>query len=293
LTIEIYALKLCLQAIKLEDIYLVWSMNLNLNNEIKRVANLKQNKGKSKAFIEHQAQINIWRRQIDIESKFVQEDDKIFAKKLFDDYLTNYDFNSLSDLNTLADLVCEEVLKTNLQRKISEMRSNDQIPNDKKITSLHNVEERVLKLKEILNLNKTKEQDDLSALQDLEKKFNLYIPFNRNEFSTSCAKCGTMLLLRRRVKDFECLKHPFFSGRFYYNRRGMELIKAKIWTKEQYAWAFHTSVDYVNWCLKNEDKIIDIEGEDEDSINNFINSKPYLKKQKIPKNIKKDLGDKK
>jgi len=43
------------------------------------------------------------------------------------------------------------------------------------------------------------------------------------------------------------LAHPFFSGRFYYNRRGMELVKAGIWSKEQYAFVFQTSVKYVDW----------------------------------------------
>lgn len=268
-------------------------MNSELKKEIKRVRGLKQNKGKSDAFLEQQAKINLWRRQINIESKFVTEKDKQYAKQLFDDYLTNYDFDSLSDLNTLADLVCEEVLKKNLQLKLSEFQEKNQVPNDRTISSLHNVEERVLKLKDALNLATSKEKDDLTALQELEKKFSIYISHNRNEFTTSCAKCGEMLLLRRRVKDFKCLKHPFFSGRFYYNRRGMELVKAGIWTKEQYAWAFHTSVDYVNWCLKNENKIVEIEEVDKDSIENFINKKYYLKKEKIPEKISKDLGDKK
>ena len=273
-------------------------MNYDLKREINRVKNLKQNEGKSNAFIEKQAKLNIWRRQIDIESKFHTNTDKEDAKKLFDEYLANYEFESLSDLNTLADLICEEILKKRLQSELAQTGEKDQLPNDKTISSLHSIEERVLKLKEILGLDTKKEQEELSALQELQKKFSIYIAHNRNEFSTVCGHCGQMLLLRRRCDDnnFETLKHPMFSGRFYYNRRGMELVKAGIWTKEQYAWVFYTSVDYVDWCLKEENKIVEIENIDEDEIKNFIDKKYYLKKPKeIPENIlkeNKDLGEK-
>ena len=263
-------------------------MNNDLKKEIRRVSNLVQNKGKSIAFVEKQAKLNLWRRQIKIEDKFNTSEDKSNAKRLFDDYLANYEFESLSDLNTLADLVCEEILKNHLQKELAGEEGKKQVPNDKIISSLHNIEERVLKLKEILGLDTKREKEELSALQELKKKFNSYIAFNRNSFTISCAHCGEMLLLRRRVKDFESLKHPMFSGRFYYNRRGMELVKANIWTKEQYAWVFHTSVDYVNWCLKNENKIINIENVDQDTIQDFINHKDYLKKVVVPKEILKN-----
>ena len=265
-------------------------MNSDLKKEIRRVQNLIQNKGKSIAFVEKQAKLNLWRRQIKIEDKFNTDEDKTHAKKLLDDYLANYEFESLSDLNTLADLICEEILKSHLQKELAGDEGKKQVPNDKTITSLHNIEERVLHLKEVLGLDTKKEKEELSGLQELKKKFSTYIAFNRNEFTTVCSHCGESLLLRRRCnkKDFETLKHPMFSGRFYYNRRGMGLVKAGTWTKEQYAWVFKTSVDYVNWCLKNEANIINIENVDQDTIQDFINQKDYLKKVIIPKDLKEE-----
>lgn len=264
-------------------------MNSDLKKEINRVSNLKQNEGKSNAFIEKQAKLNLWRRQIDIEQRFNTVEDKEDAKQLFDDYLSNYEFESLSDLNTLADLICEEVLKKRFQSELAQSEDKKQVPNDKTISSLHNIEERVLKLKEILGLDTKKEKEELSALQELTKRYNVYIAFNRNEFTTICGHCGQMLLLRRRCgENFENIKHPMFSGRYYYNRRGMELIKSGIWTKEQYAWVFCTTIDYVNWCLENEGKTIEIENIDQDKIQEFINQKNYLKPQVIPENIMKE-----
>ena len=66
----------------------------------------------------------------------------------------------------------------------------------------------------------------------------------------------------------------------------MELVKAGIWTKEQYAWVFHTSVKYVDWCLENENKIVQIDDIEEKEIQDFINNKEYLRKEKIPSSLK-------
>lgn len=269
-------------------------MSGELNKEIKRIANLKQNQNASDALIEQQAKLNVWKRQINVESRFSSTDDKTLANKLFNDYLENYEFESFSDLNTLSDLIFEEVLKQNIQRQITKI-TDDETNNyisEKTIKSLHDVESRVLELKIKLNIIRKDDEkaDDLTALQQLEKRFSKYIEFHRSEFEFVCPDCGQPTLLRRRTKDFEALKHPFFCGRFYYNPRGMALVKKGIWTKEQYAWAFHTHPDYVVWCLKNEDLIPDIPEFTEDEVLAFVNKSPYLKKEPIPENI---LNDKK
>ena len=103
----------------------------------------------------------------------------------------------------------------------------------------------------------------------------------------NCPDCGSPTLIRRRVKDFDVLKHPFFCGRFYYNSRGMSLVKAGIWDKYQYAWVFHTHPDYVDWCIKHEGEIPDVENFTEEEIKEFISKNPYLRKDKIPENISK------
>lgn len=261
----------------------------DLNKEIKRVSNLKQYTNASRATVEKIAQLNIWKRQINVTDKFSTKEDKQLAQKLFDDYLSNYDFDSFSDLNTLADLIFEEVLKFNVQKQINDVIKDEKskfIP-DKTILTLHNIEDKVLKLKDKLGIAQQEgEKDDLTTLQKLEKRFAKYIPFHRNEFTAICPDCGSPTLFRRRVKDFDVLKHPFFCGRFYYNSRGMSLVKSGIWTKEQYAWVFHTHSDFVTWCLKNEHEIPDVENFTKEEIKEFIQSNPYLKKDKIPENIK-------
>lgn len=265
-------------------------MSGDLNKEIKRIANLQQNKGASDAVIEAQAKINIWKRQINISDKFESDDDKDLSKKLFDDYLKNYEFDSYSDLNTLADLIFEEVLKHTIQGFLSKASADETKTyiSEKQIKSLHDIEERVIELKVRLNIiNEDDSKTELNALQMLEKRMTKYIEFHRNEFEFICSDCGQPTLIRRRCgkKDFETLKHPFFCGRFYYNPRGMALVKAGIWTKKQYAWAFHTHSDYVTWCIKNEDKIPDIPNFTKEEVQEFVNKNPFIRKEKIPENI--------
>ena len=260
------------------------------NKEVRTVSSLVKYKQASRATIEQVARLNIWRRQTDIESKFTLAVDKKTAKKLFDDYLSNYEFDSFSDINTLADLVFEEVLKYNIQKQINKATSdkNTNFISDKTIKSLHDVEERVLKLKDSLGINKQDDkEDDLTALQKQEKRFDRYINFNRNEFTFVCPECKEPTLIRRRCdnKNFELLKHPFFSGRFYYNSRGMSLVKNGIWTKEQYAWVFHTHPDYVEWCIKHESEIPEVENFSKEEVTTFVKKNPFLRKDKIPKTI--------
>jgi len=269
-----------------------------LSREIKRIKNLKQNKNKDTSIIEKQAQKNLWIKQANISERFKSSEDKTLAEKIFGDYLENYVFDAWSDVQNVADLVFEEITKLKIQIQISEITADKNIKfiPDKLIDSLHKVEEKIYELKEKAGIAGGKVKEDLSALQEYEKKLKVYIPFNRNEFTLwsgyKCASCGNKdtqpLLIRRRCdkNKFDVLKHPFFSGRFWYNRRGMKLVKEKIWTKEQYAWVFQTSVQYVDWCLENEHKIVEIDEVEEEKIKEFINNKTYLKEEKIPSNIR-------
>lgn len=261
---------------------------LSVAKEIKRLSNLKNLRDKDKAWIEKQAKLNIWTKQIDIQSRFDKEDQQKLAQELFDHYLENFEFDNFSEFNTLASLIFEEVLERTLQNQIKTMSADDNtkyIP-EKLISSLHSTQDRISELKIRLGIDKKKEEEDLSAFQKLLKRFDLYIPFHRQEYTTICAKCATPLLLRRKCgKDFENLVHPMFSGRFYYNRRGIELVKKGIWTKDQYAWVFYTSPRYVEWCIKHEKEIVKIDRIPQDKIQEFINKNPYLKDVVVPSKI--------
>lgn len=264
-------------------------MNDTLESEIIRIKNLKQNRKKDIAVIEKMARYALWKKQIDIGGRFTLKEDQKLAEDLLDNYIENYNISTFNDMQNVADLVCEETLKTKLQKDINKITSQDTsnfIP-DKLIKSLHEVEDRIWVLKEKIGITSKTKQDDLSTLQQLQERMDVYIPFHRNEFTTVCAGCGKPLLLRRRCgKDnWENLKHPMFSGRHWYNRRAMALVKNGLITKEIYAWIFHTSPSYVTWCIENEHKIVEIDNVAQEDIEKFIRENPYLKDEIIPSKL--------
>jgi len=260
-------------------------MDSNTKKEFNRLSKLTAFEGKSDEFIVHEAQKNVTVRELVRNGNFIDDEERKFAKALFDKYLNNYDFENQVDLATLGVLVYNEVLVQRLQKSINKQQDSkgNFYLNDKMVKSLHDTQNHCLELKKQLGLDKEKSENELTAWQIEKKKLDLHIAFNRNEYVTVCENCGELLLLRRKCGDkFENLKSPFFAGRFWYNRRGIELVKRKIWTKEQYAWVFHTNLDFVNYCLENEGKIVEVEGFTKEEVEKFINSKDYLKKSKIP-----------
>ena len=229
-------------------------MDADVKKEYNRLSQLLPYKEKSEEFLEKQATRNIFLRRLVSEGNFQTDDEKKIAKSLFNKYLEKSDFDEIGDLNTLGTLVYNEILLDRIQKNINSFRTVDDetfIINDKTVKVLHETEKRILELKRLLGLCKEdKKIGDLSQLQTLKEIFYRHIALNKNEFSCTCANCGKLLLLRKKTKDFTTLVHPFFSGRWYYNKRGMQLVKDGVWTKKQYAYVFRTSVDYVDWCIK-------------------------------------------
>lgn len=267
----------------------------DLSNEVRRIQNLKQNKNKSLSQIQKQAQINLWTKQLDIESQLEDSTEKIIAIEYLESYFNNYEFVDFAEVKTLGDLVYNEILALRVKKQLNKVFSdvNNKFVPDKAIASLHDIENTIQVLKDRLGIGRKKEQGPLDAFLSLINRFKLYIPFNRNEFTAYlpviCKKCGNEnvepILLRKRVKDFQLLKHPFFSGRFYYNARGIALVEKGVWTKEQYAWVFYTSPSYVDWCIQHKNDLIEIDGKTQEEINAFIKNNPYLTVGKIPQEI--------
>ena len=263
-------------------------MSEDLKNTIKKFSKMKQYKDKDPSTIEKVARISLWKKQIDIKSRYPKsKDDQQTAEKILDSYLQNYAITSFDQVKNLADLVFEEVMKHRTQVDISKISADDSnlFISDKLIDNLHKIEERIWKIKEKVGIFSDNKKDDLTALEDLKKKFAVYIPFNRNEFTLwsgyTCSGCGKKdvqpLLLRRRVKDFEVLKHPAFSGRFLYNVEIMNDVRDGKITKEMAGRYLKTSPHYIDWALENEFKIIHIDNIEQSEVDDFIDANPFLK----------------
>jgi hypothetical protein len=241
-------------------------MNDAVQNEIKKLSKLQQYKNAEEASLEKIAQKNIVLRELVDSGNFIDDVEKKLAKKMFEAYLEQNSFESYSDLSTLSVLVYNEVLSGRVQKSINDCTNKDgkAYISDKLLKSHSDLTNQILHLKTKLGIDKEQKVDEFTALQLLKKRFHNFIQENKNEFTLSvpfeCSSCGKsdvkMVLVRRRVKDFEAIDHPHFCGRFWYNEKAMNDVESGKLSKEKYAEYFSTSVDMVNWSIANRGKIV-------------------------------------
>lgn len=230
-------------------------MSLDIDNETKRLKNLRNYKDKSEDELREIAKINLIVKEFknspiflyDGEDKGIKkrlEDEKNIAIEKFKNYLTEYKIESASDIDTLKSLVFTEILELRVQRELNEASIKGQFPSPKTTENLLDLQNQKLSLKVKLGIDKTEVKDtELTQLEKLEKRFERYIEENRNEFTLDvpliCEKCNHeakySFLLRRRVKDFDAIKHPWFIGRWFFNLPIIKFVKEGVLTKDQAA----------------------------------------------------------
>lgn len=249
-------------------------MSLSITNELKRLKNLKQNQDKSDADLMKQAQVNLARKRFSIDDRFIDKAETKTAQELFDSYVAYYGFQKLTDLESLGDLIYEEMLKRRIQKHLNTLneKSKDTYITKNDLQGLHDVEARIWELKIKLGIDSEDKQDELSALQLAKKRFHNYIQEHKNEFTTACKSCGTLLLLRKRITDFDCLTHPWYAGRWLFNYEILSDVKKGKISKED-AWRYlccaskggnyepafskKYCTDYIDWCFENWDIIME------------------------------------
>ena len=253
-------------------------MNPKIEREFKRLKNLKQNKDKTDQELRYlltDAQINIAKKQVKTDERFIDVKEKAVALELFEHYVGTYEFEKFTDLNTLQSLIYEEILLKRIQNHINKTfeKNADTYLDKRERETLTDTEKRIEELKIKLGIDKEDvEKNELSAHQLLEQRFEKHINANKHEFTISSGCCGKMLLLRRRVKDFDCIEHPWFAGRWFFNYQIMLDVKEGKISKQQ-AWRYLCSAskaeterpafskeyceDYINYCLENWDEIVE------------------------------------
>jgi len=238
-------------------------MNSDLKKEIDRVSNLKQNKEIGKDQIEKQAKLNLHIREFKNYPLFTQSgvnkcQEQEIAEEKFKSYLKNYELDTISDIDTLRSLVYNEVLESRIQEELNRLSERGGFTPDKLTKQLTEIQKQKFQIKIILGIDREEGKvDELTGLQILIKRFKKYIQDNKDQFTTICAGCGIPLLLTRRVKDFECLEHPWFIGRWYFNYPILKDVKDGKLSKEDASRYLKCSVDYINYCLENWQDIVD------------------------------------
>jgi hypothetical protein len=241
-------------------------MNDSIKNEMSKLKRLVQYKNADETVLEKAAQKIVVLRELVESGNFIDPDEKTLAKKIFEAYLEQNSFESYSDLSTLSVLVYNEVLSGRVQKSINGCTdSKGKVYISDKLLKAHtDLTNEILKLKKTLGIDKEEKVDEFTALQLLKKRFAQHVLENRAEHTLwvpyTCSACGKQdvesHLLRLRVKDYDVLKHPFFSGRFLWNTEIMKDVENKVITVEQAARYLKCSPDYITWALNQKGRIL-------------------------------------
>lgn len=247
-------------------------MDADINKELTRLSNLKGNVDKSSDEIERQAFVNVRVRDFKSNPLFTDPDEMKMSEDRFKDYLQGNELESMSELDTLRSLVYLEVFEARIQKQLNKMAEEKKAPNDRITKQLTDIQNQKMSLKVKLGIDRQDDKvDEMTGLETLKKRFKDYINAHRNEFTVTSPE-GTLMLVRRRVKDFDSMAHPWFAGRWFFNYEILKDVKEKKLSKED-AWRYLSCAsqgdkykpafdkkyctDYIDYCLDNWSEIIE------------------------------------
>jgi hypothetical protein len=189
-------------------------------------------------------------------SKFKSASEKAQARSLLKRYLEDYSIETVSDRNTLKEVIYLEVVQTRLQDKLNEFHERDSkaIP-IQLVEIIHKNSKIIIELKNALGLNKAKEKkSSYDAFDHLKKRFKKWREENQASRTLICPHCAKMVLLKIRTDIWEAQKHPFFKDKILYNKYLMELYRSNKISKEDVARVLECSPDYIDWLIDKIEK---------------------------------------
>ena len=203
------------------------------------------------------------RVRVDTDSLFEDVKEKKTGKEMAQKYTDEYSIESVSDKNTLRQLIFMEVVGMRIQRMLNEFyRDNKAVPMQL-MDALNKNNTQIIALKETLGLNKDQQKSEQSdaqkALEVLKRKFKQWRSENQASRTIVCPECSKMILLKMRTDSWESMKHPYFIDRLLGNKPLFALIKNGRLTSKEVAEILGTSEDYVNWVIeKTQPKIQEV-----------------------------------
>jgi ribosomal protein L37AE/L43A len=224
-------------------------------NEVRSVYNrikrLPQYKDADKDTVWEQAREIVHRNDIGIVSKFSNKEEQKLAKELVAKYLDDYTIETISEKNTLKEIIYLEVVQARLQYKLNEFHDTNKALPTTLIQTIHQNSDAIIRLKATLGLNKSsqKTEDTFDVLEHLKKRFRRYRDENQASRTLICPHCMKSVLLKIKTDIWEAQKHPFFKDRILYNKKVMDLYKQGTITRQDVADILECSADYANWVI--------------------------------------------
>lgn len=233
-------------------------MGNKIDKRIKQIKSLKPFQGKSdgdlREFVSEPTedkQLKAKLAQFTIVDRFRLKDERKLAKVLLEKYLRDYDIESISDCNTLEEIIFLEVIQLRLQDKMNEEYAGDvkAVPFDT-LDVLHKNSEAITDLKATLGLNKTGKGSSYDAFESVKKRFKVWRSQNQGSRTMKCPHCLKPMLLKIRTEAWEAQEHPFFEDTILYNKALFGQLGNKILIDRDFiASVLNVSPDYVDFIL--------------------------------------------
>ena len=195
-------------------------MDKNLETEYRKLKGLKSLRDKPYEYILARAEANLRKKSLDISKLFVDPEEASKARELLDKYLTDYSIETISDKNTLQEVIYLEVIQARLQAKMNEFYNADTkaVPTNV-LEVIHKNSDAIIRLKNTLGLNRGKEKREAyDVLQHLIRRADKWRDENQGSRTLKCPKCSQFILLKIRTQAWEAQGHPFYKDTMLYNK---------------------------------------------------------------------------
>lgn len=159
-------------------------------------------------------------KSMDVSSRFIDVNERKVAEDLTSRYLQDYTIESISDRNTLQELIYFEVLQRRLQNQLNEMNEGDikAQPFDL-MEQIRDNSDMIIKLKGQLGLNKGKDKTaGYDVIVHLQKRFDKWLENNQVSRTIKCPHCMQFIWLKLRAEMWESLGHPYFQDNMICNK---------------------------------------------------------------------------
>ena len=225
----------------------------DVNIELQRLRNLISMKNKTEDELRDRAITTIKERQAstEMDALFTDKKEAKVANDLLGRYLEDYAIESVSDRNTLREIIYLEVVQRRLQEKLNAYYAkDDQAIPIQLVKAIHENSEAILRLKESLGLNRSKEaKNKYDVLESLKKRFKKWRDENQASRTAVCPHCTKPIMFKIRTEAWELQQHPFFKDKIIANDHLIRMYKEQRITKEDVGKVLEVSSDYVDWVI--------------------------------------------
>lgn len=197
--------------------------------------------------------INNERLTKEVESMFIKDKEKRLAKNLLGKYISDYTIETISDKNTLRQVIYLEILNTRLQSALNDISRKTEAVPKQMLDSVHSNLKEISAMKDKLGISRGKREKDtedgFSYIQQVIKKYKNWLRENQGSRHMLCPNCGKMILMRIKTDAWEAQKHPFFKDRVLGNSHMISLYKEGKITRKDAAKILDVSDDYMDWLV--------------------------------------------